>query len=57
LRLASETQSPQLLGAVGNPLLRCVIICGRPWSISFSTLARLEDPLSAGTICVFMFGM
>jgi hypothetical protein len=55
-RFAGETQSSQLLSAVANPLLRCVIICGRLWSTGFSTLARLEDPLSAGTICVFMLG-
>jgi hypothetical protein len=55
LRFAGETQSSQLLSAVENPLLRSVIICGRFGSISFSTLARLEDPLSAGSIYVLVF--
>jgi hypothetical protein len=56
LSLAGKTQSPQLLSAVDNPPLRCVIICGGFWSIGLSTLARLEHSLSAGTICAFMLG-
>ncbi len=56
LRLAFESQSPQLLSAIAKSLLRCIIICGCLCSVSFLILARFKDPLSADAVCVFMLG-
>lgn len=56
LGLARESQPPQLLGSVANTLLRRVIFRSRLWSIGFLVFPRLEQPLGAVTIDVFMLG-
>jgi hypothetical protein len=56
LGFAREPQPPQLLGPVANALLRRVIFRGRLWSIGLLVFSRLEQPLGAVTIDVFMLG-
>lgn len=47
---------PQFLCAVSNPLLGCVVVRGCFSSIGLLVLTRLEEPLSAGTIYIFVLG-
>jgi hypothetical protein len=44
----------QLLGSIANRLLGRTVICSCFWRVSFLLLARFEEPLSAGAVCVFL---
>jgi hypothetical protein len=47
---------PQLSGPVAYRLLGRIIIGSCFWGVSFLQLARFEEPLSSGLVCVFMLG-